>query len=209
MNKQSLLHELRAMGISTRVRRALGSVDRTQFVEPEYNDQAYINYPLPIPAGQTISQPYTVAYMVQLLEITQGDTILEIGAGSGYNAAVMAELAGPRGKIITLEIIPELARFAASNIARSGYRNISVIQANGYHGYPQCAPYDRIIVTAAAPRIPQPLIDQLRDGGIRVIPLGEMLYAQMYRIIKKGDSLQKTAHGEFSFVPFREIPGSA
>lgn len=147
-------------------------VPRHKFV-PEYaQSTAYIDMPLEIGSGQTISAPHMVAIMCELLELSEGNTVLEIGAGSGYNAAVMAELVGKKGHIYTVERIESLANFARKNLEKTGYENVTVLLEDGSMGYSKYAPYDRITVTCAAPDIPEPLLEQLKPGGIMVIPVG-------------------------------------
>ncbi len=177
---------------------AFRKVKREEFVLPQYKDYAYVNEPLPIMAGQTISQPLTVAGMTEALQPQKGQKILEVGAGSGYQAAILAEIVGKKGKIITTEIISELAVFAKNNLKRCGYENVFVIVWDGSLGYEKEAPYDGIIVTASAPKIPQPLIDQLKKGGRLVIPVGDELY-----VIEKNAHIKKTFLGFYAFVPLR------
>ncbi|KHO48277.1 MAG: protein-L-isoaspartate(D-aspartate) O-methyltransferase [archaeon GW2011_AR5] len=167
---------------------------RENFVLPEQGRYAYANYPLPIPGQQTISQPLTVAVMTEALEARRGDKILEVGTGSGYQAAILSEIVGTTGKIITTEIIPELFEFAKKNLA--GYENTKVICADGSKGYPPEKPYDGIIVTASAPSVPEPLTEQLKEGGRLVIPVGDQMI-----IVEKKDGLQQKFLGYYAFVP--------
>ena len=155
--------------LSPRVAAALAKVRRAAFVPSHSEHAAYENRPLPICHGQTISQPFVVALMTELLELEPNDSVLEVGTGSGYQAAVLAELAG---KVCSIEVIPELARSAASVLAGEGYANVMLRTGDGGLGWPDEAPFDAIIVTAAAPEIPPALIGQLRPGGRLVIPLG-------------------------------------
>ena len=143
-------------------------VERHRFVPEPLQDQAYGDHPLPIGEGQTISQPYIVALMTELLDLKGGEMVLEIGTGSGYQAAVLAELAK---KVYTIEIIETLARSAKERLQQLGYGNIEVKAGDGYRGWPEAAPFDAIIVTAAPDHIPQPLIDQLKEGGRMVLPV--------------------------------------
>lgn len=170
--RKILINSLKANGICDRVIDAMMRVPRHIFVPDDYQETAYMDMPLPIGYNQTISAPHMVAIMCDLLDITEGINILEVGAGSGYNAAVMAELVGEKGHIYTVERIPELARFAEEKLKKAGYRNVTVIQGDGSCGLPEHAPYDRISVTSAAPEVPRPLIDQLASGGIMAIPVG-------------------------------------
>ncbi len=165
-----------------RVMEALEQVPRDAFVPPELLDQAFDNGPLPIGQGQTISQPYIVALMTDLLEPQPAQTILEIGTGSGYQAAILAQLVQ---QVYSLEIIPTLAAQAAELLSRLGYANIEVRTGDGHSGWPEHAPYDGIIVTAAATHLPQALIDQLRPGGRLVIPVGRPYLSQELLLIEK------------------------
>ena len=148
---------------------AMGRVPRHRFVPPGLESQAYDDNPLPIGDGQTISQPYIVAYMTQLLEPSKNDRVLEIGTGSGYQAAVMAELVE---EVYTIEIVPALAERSATLLKAMGYANIHARHGDGYAGWPDAAPFDKIIVTAAPEAIPQALVDQLAIGGLMAVPVG-------------------------------------
>jgi protein-L-isoaspartate(D-aspartate) O-methyltransferase len=162
--------QIRARGVrDARVLRALSTVERHHFVPEPLRAQAYADRPLPIGGGQTISQPYIVALMTELARVDPSDRVLEIGTGSGYQAAVLAELAG---EVFTIEILPELAQRAARLLAELGYDNVRVEAADGYRGWPAAAPFDAIVVTAAPARVPPPLLDQLAIGGRLVIPVG-------------------------------------
>lgn len=152
-----------------RVMRALARVPRHEFVPEELQSYAYLNRPLPIGCDKTVSQPYIVALMTDLLELEGTDNVLEIGTGAGYQAAILAELAG---QVYSVEFIPELGENAERRLKRLGYATIMVRIANGYYGWPEYAPFDKIIVTAACELIPPPLIEQLRPGGRLVVPTG-------------------------------------
>jgi protein-L-isoaspartate(D-aspartate) O-methyltransferase len=154
---------------SGRVMQVIGKMPRHEFVPVELQSYAYLNRPLPIGYDKTISQPYIVALMTDLLEIEREETVLEIGAGAGYQAAILAELAQ---QVYSVDIIEELVQGAERRLGRLGYTNIEFRVANGYYGWPEHAPYDKIMVTAAAELIPPPLIAQLRPGGRMVIPTG-------------------------------------
>jgi protein-L-isoaspartate(D-aspartate) O-methyltransferase len=163
-------HQIAARGVcDERVLEAMRSVPRHLFIEPEYRYQAYFDGPLPIGNGQTISQPYIVALMSELLELLGGEKVLEVGTGSGYQAAVLAYLAG---EVHTIERHASLTRYAARILANLGLSNVHVHTGDGTLGLPEQAPFAGIIVTAAAPRVPRPLLDQLMDGGRLVIPVG-------------------------------------
>ena len=167
--------------LDKRVLRAMTKVPRHEFVPAEVRAYAYVNRPLPIGFGKTISQPLMVAVMTDLLELKSEDVILEIGTGLGYQSAVLAELAG---RVYSVEIIDELAQRAAQRLSRQGYTNVEVRVANGYLGWPEHAPFDKVIVTAAPDLIPAPLINQLKAGGRMVIPVG-LLGAQQLVVAEK------------------------
>ena len=154
----------------TRTLAALRKVPRHLFVPAPLAREAYSDHPLPIGEGQTISQPYIVAFMTEALGLRGGETVLEVGTGSGYQAAVLAEIAA---RVYTIEIVTKLAEESRERLARLGYRNVEVRAGDGYQGWPEKAPFDAVMVTAAAPRIPEPLKAQLKDGGRLVIPVGE------------------------------------
>lgn len=178
---------------------AMRRVPRHRFVPPQYLDAAYGDHPLPIGLGQTISQPYIVALMTEALRVTAGARVLEIGTGSGYQAAVLAELGV---EVYTVEILPELAQRAAGLLAELGYAGVQVRAADGYFGWPEHAPYDAIIVTAAPDHLPQPLVGQLKEGGRLVIPIGPTgSYQTLWLFEKRGDELQATNLGDVRFVP--------
>jgi protein-L-isoaspartate(D-aspartate) O-methyltransferase len=177
---------------------AMNAVPRHEFVPREWLAQAYQDHPLPIGFGQTISQPYIVALMTEQLGLKRGDKVLEIGAGSGYQAAVLAHLGMDT---YSVEIIPELARAAAERLARLGFK-VAVRQGDGYLGWEEHAPYDAIIVTAAPDHVPQPLVKQLKDGGRLVIPVGPQgSYQTLWQFTRRGDELQAVNLGEVAFVP--------
>jgi protein-L-isoaspartate(D-aspartate) O-methyltransferase len=162
---------------------AMKKVPRHEFVPEHLRKYAYADEPLPIGEDQTISQPYIVAYMTEQLELKPTDKILEIGTGSGYQAAVLAEIAD---SVFTIEIVDVLARRAESTLKTLGYRNIMVKSGDGYKGWPEHAPFDKIIITAAPTRIPQPLLDQLKVGGRLILPLGD--YSQDLVLIQKNEA---------------------
>ena len=177
------------------VKRAMLRVPRELFVPEELRHMAYEDTPLPIGYGQTISAPHIVAMMTELAELEPGMRVLEVGAGSGYHAAVIAEVVAPSdmprdrwGHVYTVERVPELAEYARRNLERAGYADrVTVIVGDGSKGYPPAAPYDRIVVTAAAPEIPEPLIDQLKPGGRMVIPVGDRYMQYLYVVDKLPD----------------------
>ncbi len=179
---------------------AMQNVERHLFVPAAQQRRAYDDGPMPIGYGQTISQPYIVAYMTQLVDPKPGDKVLEIGAGSGYQAAVLAEIVE---KVYTIEIIPELGKQARELLKRLDYENVEVITGDGYYGLEEHAPFDAIVVTAAAEYIPPPLIAQLKDGGKMVIPVGSPFLVQTLMLIeKKGGKITTTNLMPVRFVPF-------
>ncbi len=201
--RQSVLESAGYTGIaalSDEVMAAMGAVPREEFVLPEYRDQAYRNTPLPIAAGQTISQPLIVALMTEMLDPQPGDVMLEVGTGSGYQAAVLAQLVK---HVYSVEIVPELADSASAVLKKLGYNNITVRAGDGYAGWPEHAPFDGIIVTAAAGEIPPPLLQQLKPGGRLVIPVGEHWEAQELLIVEV-DAQGKVS--KESKLPVRFVP---
>jgi protein-L-isoaspartate(D-aspartate) O-methyltransferase len=180
---------------------AFKKVPREKFVPPHLQDLSYIDAPLDIGEGQTISQPYTVAAMTQLLELKPTDKVLEIGTGSGYQAAILAEMV-KEGRVFTIERITSLARQAGVVIRNRGYKNVEVVVGDGSKGLPQHAPFDAIIVTAAAPQVPQPLVEQLAVGGRLVVPVGGDFLQEMVRVTKQKDgTLKEEKFGGYRFVP--------
>jgi protein-L-isoaspartate(D-aspartate) O-methyltransferase len=168
--EQMVREQIEARGVrDARVLAAMRKVPRHLFVLPEEQGEAYDDYPLAIGHGQTISQPYIVAYMTEALELKPRDRVLEIGTGSGYQAAILAELVA---EVYSIEIVEPLAKQAEARLHRLGYSNVRVRAGDGYRGWPEAAPFDAIIVTAAPDHVPQPLEDQLREGGRMVLPLG-------------------------------------
>ena len=177
--------------ITPAVREALARVPRHAFVPADQQTLAYVNIPLPIGHGQTISQPYIVAIMTDLLDLCAGDVVLEVGTGCGYQAAVLAEIAG---QVYTIEFVPDLAAAARERLAALGYANVEVRAGDGFEGWPEHAPFDAIIVTAAAPEVPAPLLAQLKPGGRMIIPLGAPWSSQDLVLVEKdaaGDSRQR------------------
>jgi len=182
-----------------RVIKAMLTVPRHEFVPPEYQEHAYADRPLPIGYGQTISQPYIVALMTTLLDLEEGDRVLEIGTGSGYQAAVLAEIVD---EVYTVEIIPELAESAAKRLKRLGYAQVQAANLDGYYGWEEHAPYDGIVVTCAPDHIPPPLLEQLRDGGLMVIPVGPPgAYQTLWLVKREGDEFRYENWGGVAFVP--------
>jgi protein-L-isoaspartate(D-aspartate) O-methyltransferase len=186
--------------LSAPVASALAAVARERFVPPAERMFAYDNRPLAIGHGQTISQPFIVAIMSELLDVTPTDRVLEIGTGCGYQTAVLAEIAG---RVHSIEVVPELAADAVERLRQSGYRNVEIRVADGWRGWPEAAPFDAIMVTAAPPTIPQALVAQLRIGGRLVLPLGERHETQMLlRCVKRNDGgLDREEKLAVAFVP--------
>lgn len=183
--------------------KAMRKVPRHLFVPEEYQKEAYEDYPLPIGYGQTISQPYIVAYMTEVVKPAPGKKALEIGTGSGYQAAILAEIVD---KVYTIEIVPELARESADRLKKMGYRNIICKYGDGYKGWPEYAPFDIIVVTAAPDKIPDPLIDQLAENGRLVIPVGPPSAVQELVLVEKNNGITTQKRLTFvRFVPFRRL----
>ena len=183
------------------VLQAMKTVPRHLFVPERTHRHAYADIPLPIGHGQTISQPYIVAFMTEVIKPRSNFQVLEIGTGSGYQAAVLAELTG---KVYTMEIIPELAAEAKTRLKKLGYDNVEVKQGDGYYGWPEASPFDAIVVTAAAEFIPPPLIKQLREGGRMIIPVGSPFYVQHLMLVEKDQGkITSKALMPVRFVPFR------
>ncbi len=181
-----------------RVLAAMREVPRHLFVDSSQREQAYGDHPLPIAGNQTISQPFIVALMTELAEITPQEKVLEIGTGSGYQSAVLSRLAK---EVYSIEIVPELARESAERLRRLGYTNVTVKEGDGYRGWSEHAPFDGIIVTAAPDRIPQPLLDQLAPGGRMVIPVGS--FFQELKVLSKDKNGKIT---EKDILPVRFVP---
>jgi len=214
--RQALVEELRddsrlvekygAPPLSERTLAALEQVPRHEFVPDSQKRYAYQNRPLSIGAGQTISQPYIVALMTDLAEVTKDDVVLEIGTGSGYQAAVLSELVG---RVYTIEIVEELGRRAASTLERLGYDNVTARVGDGYAGWPDHAPFDAILVTAAPEKVPQPLIEQLAVGGRMIIPVGAENETQTLQVLTKEDNGQVSTSNVIAvrFVPLTRGSG--
>jgi protein-L-isoaspartate(D-aspartate) O-methyltransferase len=177
---------------------AMRSVPRHLFVPPDLRSFAYDDRPLPIGHGQTISQPFIVGLMTELLALRAQDRVLEIGAGSGYQAAILARIAG---EVISVERIGKVVGIARENLAAAGVSNVTLIEGDGTLGVPDHAPFDAIIITCAAPSIPGPLKDQLAQGGRLVAPVGGREIQTLVRLVKRGDSFTETNHGGVCFVP--------
>jgi protein-L-isoaspartate(D-aspartate) O-methyltransferase len=190
--------------VDASVLKAMQTVPRHRFVPGELRHLAYHDTPLPIGHGQTISQPYIVALMSQVLAVEPGRRILEIGTGSGYQAAVLAEMGAT---VFSIEIVPELGRQAIDNLQSSGYGNIRVKIGDGYQGWPEYAPFDAVIVTCAPTRIPEPLKDQLAEGGRMVIPVGEKYAQQLVLLTKQKGEIRQEKIVDVRFVPMVDRHG--
>ena len=204
LDRDRLLASLRRRGylVNPRVEEAMRRVPREEFLPEDLRDDAYVDSPLPIGDGQTISAPHMVVIMVEQLDLKQGQKVLEIGAGSGYHAAVCAEMVAPDGHIYTMERIASLASFCESNIKKTGYEDlVTVIFGDGTKGLPEHAPYDRIFVAAAAPDVPSPLVEQLAEGGKMLVPVGGKFYQDLIRVERNGKKLLRENLGGCVFVP--------
>jgi protein-L-isoaspartate(D-aspartate) O-methyltransferase len=201
-SREALASSLAAEGIrSAEVLRAVRTVPRHQFVPAELAGEAYDDRPLPIGAGQTISQPFVVAYMTEALHLARGDRVLEVGTGSGYQAAVLAEIGA---EVFSIEIVPELSDHARIALDRSGYQRVKLRVGDGYAGWPSEAPFKGVIVTAAAERIPPPLVEQLAPSGRLVMPVEDAITGHQWIVI-----VEKNAQGQVSeqrTLPVRFVP---
>ena len=201
--RKFMIKDLKAKGIYDKnVLIAMEKIRRDLFVPQAYKESSYEDRPLPLIKNQTISQPYTVAYMLQELELKEGLKVLEIGTGSGYNAALIAEIVKP-GKLYTIEIVKELVKLSRDNLKKAKVNNVRIIEGDGSKGYEKEAKYDRIIFTASAPEIPKPLKDQLKDTGIILGPVGGDYGQSMIKCKKSKKELDCQNLGGFIFVPLK------
>ena len=197
--QQMVEHQLKPRGIKDeRVLAAMAKVPREEFVPVEARVDAYEDGPLPIGYDQTISQPYIVAFMTEQLRLSPTDRVLEVGTGSGYQAAILAELAG---EVYTIEIVAPLAQSAEAALQRLGYKNVHVKLGDGYKGWPENAPFDAIIVTCAPDKVPQLLTGQLKESGRMIIPVGDRFAQQLYLLEKKNGQLKESVTLPVRFVP--------
>jgi protein-L-isoaspartate(D-aspartate) O-methyltransferase len=199
--QRMIAEDIKGRGVESEpVLKAMGEVPRELFVPLRYRGSAYADNPLPIGEGQTISQPYVVALMTEALKLRPSDKVLEIGTGSGYQAAVLAEIAG---EVYTIEIRETLAQSAEERLEKLGYRNVHVKYADGYFGWPEHAPFDAIIITAAVNHIPPSLIKQLKDGGKLIVPLGQTTFYQTLTLATKleGGEMRLVQMSPVRFVP--------
>jgi len=199
---KKMVNDLKNQGIhDEKVLNAILKSPRHLFIPKAYHKMAYDDIPIPIGFNATISQPYTVAFMLQALEVQEGNKVLEIGTGSGWNASLLSILVGEKGKVITTEIVPELADFARQNL--KDYNNIEVINTDGSKGYEEQAPYNRIIFTCAIPKIHNHFIEQLKDPGILVAPVGDTISQDLIKLTKKHLQIKRQNLGSFIFVPLK------
>lgn len=200
--KQVLVKFWKERGIKEELIDAFLRIPREYFVAPELFKHAYDDRPLPTFRGQSLSQPTTVMIMSQALEVQPGQKVLEIGSGVGYQASILSKLVQD-GTVITTEIIPELAEIARNNLHQLGCLNVEVKETDGSRGVPEEAPFDRVMITAACPQIPEPIIDQLKEGGIIVAPVGDLEEQVMVKAVKEGKRLEFEFLGQFMFVPLQ------
>ena len=177
-SNEALIVDLKSRGVlrSARIEEALRIVDRKTFVPPQFNPRAYGDFPLPLPGGQSISQPRTAVFTIELLQPASGDKLLDVGSGSGWTTALLAELVGPCGSVTGIEKRPELVTLGREHLAQFDYPNARILAAGSVLGYPQDAPYDKILVSAAARRKPKVLLEQLNMGGTMVIPVRKSIW---------------------------------
>ena len=197
--QQMVERQLKLRGIKDeRVLAAMAKVPREEFIPMDARADAYEDGPLPIGYDQTISQPYIVAFMTEQLRPKRSDRVLEIGSGSGYQAAILAELVAD---VYTIDIVEPLAKTAEATLQRLGYKNVHIKVGDGYNGWPEEMPFDAIIVTCAPEKVPQPLVDQLKNGGRMVIPVGERFAQQLYLLEKKNGQMKESVILPVRFVP--------
>lgn len=202
MNKDDLVDVWRSARIADeRLIAAFLKVPRESFVPEELKGEAYTDTPLPIQYGKTISQPTTIIIMTNALGVMEGQKILEVGTGSGYQSAILAGMVGEKGRVVTLEVVPELVSLARENLKKAGMTNVEVIEDDGSQGYEKESPFDRIIVTAACPGIPEPLLRQLKPNGVLVAPVGGLRVQEMVKVRKLNSGFERETTGEFMFLP--------
>ncbi|VVB53655.1 Protein-L-isoaspartate O-methyltransferase [uncultured archaeon] len=201
--RRRLITQLERQGIvrSPAVRDALMRVPRHLFVPDEVRQNAYEDCPLPVGLGQTISAPHMVALMTESLDVKPGQNVLEVGCGSGYQAAVLSVLLNGEGSLVTVERIPELADLARKRLADLGYGNVKVVVGDGSLGWPSDAPFDRVLVTAGAPGVPVALVSQLKVGGMLLVPVGGRGFQELFLVEKSGAGVSRRSLGGVVFVP--------
>lgn len=200
---ERLIEHIRSIGYlkSKKIEDALRSVKRENFVPDAMKYLAYRDTPLYIGSNQTISQPSTVVAMTEALDVKEGQNILEIGTGSGWQSAILGKLVGEKGTVYSIEIIDELVKFAKENLEKVGIKNVKLLKGDGSLGLKKYAPYDRIVVTAGCPEIPKDMISQLKTDGILVVPVGNLYLQKMYVVKKMKKGIEKKSIGSFMFVP--------
>ena len=199
--KHHLLNSLKERGVDPKVLDAFSAVDRADFVSAQLEKMAYEDVPLPIGKGQTISQPYTTGVLLSLLNLKPGHKVLEVGSGSGYVLALLAEMVGEKGHVHGMEVLPELTKKARKSLAE--YKNVQIVSKNGFQGLPDKAPFDRIIISAAVNEIPHALLHQLKHNGMLIAPKGSRFEQNLVVLQRKGNvfEIKKEVPG-FLFVPF-------
>lgn len=204
-HKQKLITHWLTSGVVTDERfiTAFMAVPRERFILNDLEQQAYVDVPLPTLREQSLSQPSTIMLMLQAAEVHEGDRVLEVGAGVGYQACLLGHLVGPHGKVITTEIIPELVTLAKQHVQEEHLSTVTVLEQDGGVGVEEEAPFDKILITAAAPQIPPPLIKQLKEGGIIIAPIGDKEQQHMIKAVKRKGILDIEILGAFVFVPLR------
>ncbi len=201
--KSQLINLWREKKVDEKLLDAFHQIPREHFIPHQLMEDAYEDHPLPTVRNQSISQPSTIIMMLQALEIEEGEKVLEVGAGAGYQAAIISKIIGDKGKLITIDIIPELIHMARENLNYLNITNVDVHETDGGEGFMEEAPFDRVIITAACPTIPQPIIDQLREGGVIVAPVGDLQSQTMVRGVKENGKIEIEFLGPFRFVPMR------
>ena len=204
MNQKTELIDFwkRGLGLTDVELKAFNEIKREDFVPNDIKERAYEDIPLPILRGKTISQPTTVMLMTHALELKEGETVFEVGTGSGYQAAIITKIVGQKGKVISTEVIPELVSFAKQNLSKAGIKNAEIYEDNGSKGMKETAPFDKIIITAACKEFPNPLLEQLKPEGIIVGPVGDAYEQEMVRGRKdKKGKLELEFLGQFLFSP--------
>lgn len=204
--REKLVEHLEAMGKlkDKEIKKAMLTVKRELFILPEYFEQAYTDMPLPVVGKATISAPHMYVIMFEAIKLKKGEKVLEIGSGSGYGAALIREITGSEGEVFTVEIEKEVHEFAKKNLKKAGYKDVKAVLSDGSVGYEKEAPYDAIIVTAACPEIPKPLIDQLKVGGRLIAPVGGISTGQeLFYLYKTEKGIQKKNLGSVVFLPLK------
>jgi len=201
--KAELVEFWRKVHLDEQLVQAFSDIPREDFVKPSLQEFAYYDQPLPTIRKQSISQPTTVMLMLQALQVKPNEKIFEVGSGVGYQACLLGRLVGEAGKVITTEVIPELVAAARQNASKCGLNQVIVLEADGSEGYPQEAPYDKIIITAACPAIPPPLIEQLKEDGIVIAPIGDLKSQTLVKGTKTKGHLELEFLGPFMFVPMK------